>query len=249
MVGLLKSSSHEAMYSFLVLGGISETGRYYVAYVYATEIVPKRLQSLTGLCIFMTFAACKVIICLYFMLSESKNWEYLAYTALTFAAFSLVMTTVVLPESPRFLYSKKNFIECQKILLRIQKINSVNLNYQFSIKETFLNEPIDDEDYQTSAFPMEPRKYSIASEKDINAAQNEKKIQGTFKELIQFKVYRCNLIVMMVIWSFGSFAFFMVPYYLSSIKNTDIYLMSIATELAEFLASVLCVYITRIMDL
>jgi hypothetical protein len=55
--------------------------------------------------------------------------------------------------------------------------------------------------------------------------------------------------VMMVIWSFGSFAFFMVPYYLTTIKNSDIYTLSIATEVAEFLASVLCVFITRIMTL
>ena len=31
------------MYFFLIIGGISETGRYYVAYVYAIEIMPKRL--------------------------------------------------------------------------------------------------------------------------------------------------------------------------------------------------------------
>lgn len=53
---------------------------------------------------------------------------------------------------------------------------------------------------------------------------------------------------MAVIWSFGSFAFFFVPYYLSAMK-ANIYYLSLATELAEFLASVVCVFITRIIDL
>jgi Flp pilus assembly protein protease CpaA len=52
----------------------------------------------------------------------------------------------------------------------------------------------------------------------------------------------------MVIWSFGSFAFFMIPYYLKNIKG-DIYSLSIATEVAEFLASVICLFIQERMDL
>jgi MFS family permease len=43
VLGLLFSTSKPLMYMFLVVGGISETGRYYVAYVYAIEIMPKRL--------------------------------------------------------------------------------------------------------------------------------------------------------------------------------------------------------------
>ena len=38
---------------------------------------------------------------------------------------------------------------------------------------------------------------------------------------------------MTFIWSFGSFAFFMIPFYLDAIKVSDIYLMSLAMELAE----------------
>jgi MFS family permease len=41
VLGLLLSTSKAMLYSLLVLGGISETGRYYVAYVYAVEIFPK----------------------------------------------------------------------------------------------------------------------------------------------------------------------------------------------------------------
>ena len=42
-VGLYFGSSKIVLYLFLILGGVGETGRYYVAYVYAVEILPKRL--------------------------------------------------------------------------------------------------------------------------------------------------------------------------------------------------------------
>ena len=60
---------------------------------------------------------------------------------------------------------------------------------------------------------------------------------------------KSNLICMVIIWSFGSFAFFLVPYYLSSIKGADIYALSLATEFAEFVASIICIFITRLVKL
>ena len=53
----------------------------------------------------------------------------------------------------------------------------------------------------------------------------------------------------MIIWSFGSFAFFLVPYYLQDIKGANIYDLSLGTEIAEFLASIICMFISRIMNL
>jgi MFS family permease len=43
VVGMIVSTNRIVLYFLLILGGISETGRYYVAYVYAIEILPKRL--------------------------------------------------------------------------------------------------------------------------------------------------------------------------------------------------------------
>ena len=43
VLGLLFATNKNVMYGLLVLGGVSETGRYYVAYVYANEILPSRL--------------------------------------------------------------------------------------------------------------------------------------------------------------------------------------------------------------
>lgn len=121
VVGMIFAKDVYVLYGLLVLGGISETGRYYVAYVYAVEIIPKRSQNIAGLTIFMMFAGCKVLICSYFFFSESKDWKHMAYVALTLAIYSLVATYLFLPESPKFLEGKKKFEEAFKILKRIQK--------------------------------------------------------------------------------------------------------------------------------
>ena len=126
--GLLFSTNKALMYSFLVIGGISETGRYYVAYVYAIEIMPKRLQNVFGLIIFMSFAACKVVICLYLWFSTSKDWGHMAYAAIFLAIFSFIITFILMPESPRFLVSKRRYKEAAEILLKIKVINKCDQN-------------------------------------------------------------------------------------------------------------------------
>ena len=116
VVGLLVSSNKWLMYMFLVLGGVAETGRYYVAYVYIIEIFPVRLQNGAGLGIFICFAICKVLICLFFMLTESRNWRVCAYVALTLAALSFFLVLFFLPESPRFLFDQKKYTEATQVL-------------------------------------------------------------------------------------------------------------------------------------
>lgn len=103
VLGMYFSTNLYVLYALLVLGGIAETGRYYVAYVYAIEIMPKRVQNMAGLYIFMVFSISKVFVCLYFWLSKGKEWKTCAYAALILATYSLIFTTIYLPESPRFL--------------------------------------------------------------------------------------------------------------------------------------------------
>ena len=53
---------------------------------------------------------------------------------------------------------------------------------------------------------------------------------------------------MCVIWSFGSFSFFMVPYYLDSMSANFFYL-SLASEVSEFIGTVLTLVMSSCMDL
>jgi len=106
VVLMMVCTNHYILYVLLVLGGISETGRYYVAYVYLVEIFPKRLQSNSGLFVFVSFSLCKASVCVYFIYSPNRQWFTVAYEALAFAIVSLLGTIIILPESPRFLAEK-----------------------------------------------------------------------------------------------------------------------------------------------
>lgn len=123
ITGLLFASSQTMLYALLVLGGISETGRYYVAYVYAIEIMPKRLQSFMGLIIFMMFAWFKIFVCIYFWQVASPTWKTMGYVAIGFAVTSFVLTLFTLPESPRFLASKGQNDTVISILQVVQETN------------------------------------------------------------------------------------------------------------------------------
>jgi hypothetical protein len=79
--------------------------------------------------------------------------------------------------------------------------------------------------------------------------ENEANLQGTYGELFANKVYLRNLLIMMFIWSFGSFAFLLVPFYVATIKIGNIYLNLLFSEIAEFAASILVLYVTRVMTL
>mmetsp|Transcript_24907 Transcript_24907/g.31077 ORF Transcript_24907/g.31077 Transcript_24907/m.31077 type:complete len:138 (+) Transcript_24907:598-1011(+) len=85
------------------------------------------------------------------------------------------------------------------------------------------------------------------SQSDIEAASNVMKLKGTISELFSIKVYRNNLIIMMITWSFASFAFFLVPLYIGN-ADLNLYLISICLALAEIISSLICLFITHNRD-
>ena len=106
VIGVLISTNYYVLLVFMGLGGVSEVARYYVAYVYAIEILPRRFSNSGGQIIFMSFSATKIFICIYFMASPVKEWKYLGGLSIVYALASLYMTVRTLKESPRFLYDK-----------------------------------------------------------------------------------------------------------------------------------------------
>jgi hypothetical protein len=78
---------------------------------------------------------------------------------------------------------------------------------------------------------------------------NELKLSGSLKELFGTPVFRKNLIIMVVIWSFCAFAFFLVPFYLSALDEQNMFMMSLALAIAEIIASVICLCFINGRDL
>ena len=62
-----------------------------------------------------------------------RDWLGCAYVSIILASASFVLTAILLPESPRFLYSKHKFEESFIVLQDIQKINKQNLDHVIQI--------------------------------------------------------------------------------------------------------------------
>lgn len=86
------------------------------------------------------------------------------------------------------------------------------------------------------------------TEQELKQARDEMKLQGKLSELFKISIYRRNLLLLMTIWSYGAFSFFLVPYYLATIK-ANVFLMSTMTAIAEIVASGICWFITSCMPI
>ena len=73
------------------------------------------------------------------------------------------------------------------------------------------------------------------------------RLQGTLVELFSIKVYRNNLLIVMIVWSFSSFAFFLIPLYIGN-AEPNLFLMSISLAVAEILSALICMFVTNKLD-
>lgn len=73
-------------------------------------------------------------------------------------------------------------------------------------------------------------------------------LKGTIKELFGIRIYRRNLIIMIIVWSFASFAFFLVPLYIGNI-DLNLFLVSLCLAIAEIISSFICLFMTHNRDL
>lgn len=82
------------------------------------------MNHISGLAIFFVMSLIKIAVCLYFWISDARDWKTMSYVALASAVVSLVLTIFAVPESPRFLLKSKKYEECAKVLMTIQRVNA-----------------------------------------------------------------------------------------------------------------------------
>ena len=113
MCGLLLST--DAYFDFLLvfLFGMSVTARYYVGYAYNLEMQPKSHYVLVSTSMFLIESVVYITICLYFWLVKGP-WQILQIPNLALSMMGIAFL-FFMPESPRFLISKKRYEEARTI--------------------------------------------------------------------------------------------------------------------------------------
>jgi Na+/melibiose symporter-like transporter len=85
--------------------------------------------------------------------------------------------------------------------------------------------------------------------KDINSLKmDEKALKGSLCELLRNSVYRNNLLIMMIMWSYGSFSFFLIPYFLATF-DSNMYLMAISIYCGALLSSFIILSLVGKVDI
>lgn len=138
VITLFFNRSLSFLYVLMFLGGVAETGRYYVAYVYCVEMMPQQVQDATGIYIFTVFGFVMTYIALQFWFITNDVYVN-NYIALSLAVISWITVFVWLPESPRFFYGRKQFQKSRDIILKMARVNGTdhlfNQNFVFEAEE------------------------------------------------------------------------------------------------------------------
>ena len=110
-------------YALVFLGGISESARYYVGFVYLQELMPSSFQTYSGLLIFVVHAVAKILYDLYFY-KMTKSWLYISGFSIILVLLAIVSVIFLMPESPRYLSSRGRKSQAFNSFQRMRDINN-----------------------------------------------------------------------------------------------------------------------------
>ncbi len=145
ITGLLFTKNLPLTIGLLFVIGATVPGRQQVSFVYVCELVPVKFRTLIG-SMMLLMDATTIIFCALYFLYISKHWEY-------YHIFSIALNIVgtlgllLIPESPKYLHSKRNFAQAKRNLWRIARFNGIK---NFTPEFKFIQELSPQEKLKTS---------------------------------------------------------------------------------------------------
>ena len=126
------------------------------------------------------------------------------------------------PESPRYLYAKKDWKNLRKVIRTIAKVNGSNMNHSYAIDEEvkFLT----NSKKQTERKAIEEQETDI----DMSTAQDEFSVVTALKDPTIF----INFIVVLVCFSVVSFNYYMISFYLKYVGG-NIFINTLSSTVSE----------------
>ena len=190
--------------------GLSLAGRASVGYCFMLECAPERYSSIMGSFWNISEGMVYIYATVYYRW-VSKDWWWTI-------AFALVLQTVTLfllyrysTESPKWLYNKKKFAECQYTMRYMADWNGVELNPNSCLNVPMFN------------------KQEKISESTIKTDESQWGIIKNYPGVLR------NLLCMVMVWVSASFCYYLISYQLKYIKG-DIFTNGIVSSISECIA-------------
>ena len=102
--------------------GVTAAGRWSLGFVYMTEFVPSSYHTFFGTINCTQRGILYLIFSLYFRYIN-KNWVYLQIFGLAVFLVFFLIVSITIPESPKWLYNKDRFEECNEVMKVMANIN------------------------------------------------------------------------------------------------------------------------------
>lgn len=120
-LGLILSQNIFLTIALFFLLGLSTPGKSNIAYVYLLELVPTNWQTYVGTALLFADGSTMILLTIYFRFIN-KDWlgfQIFGIAATTMAFFALLLV----PESPKYLYSYKKYERARTALSKIARFN------------------------------------------------------------------------------------------------------------------------------
>lgn len=154
-----------------------------MAHVYLQELMPQRYKTTSGLFVQFADSVSLILVALYNRY-VSRHWIYFQALGMSLTFLSLV-TLAVIPDSPKYLYSKGRFNDARKALQYITRFNG------------FLGR-------KQSDMP------AIRFDKEVAASTPEEGqiVQGKLRDLFRERQNTVNFVVFSLQWITGIYAYY-----------------------------------------
>jgi len=218
LVAILLCKEHDSQSRLILTGiflinGLNTPGRALTGYTYFQEFFAKNQQGMIG-ALFNCIEG-SVYICLTLYWSQlNYSWRWTVIFAAVLNLVCLLVSLLILPESPSWLFEKKRYTECHQSLAYIfegQDLTEEQKNQLESLK--------------------------VYKDKGNEASTEKKEREASvWQQLTSDEVIFRNMCAMTIVWLSASFCYYLISYQLKYLKG-DIYINGMVSSASEILAT------------
>ena len=204
-------------------------------YIYLNESVPIKNQVLSTAVLFSIDPFIPLAISSPYFFFGGKNWKIPLIPSLIIPIIAFV-SSFFLPESPRYLYAKRDWKGLRKVIKTIARINGVNMDHDYLI---------DQELKETLKSSKNKQKTQLEQHDTVSSLvnTNQKEEYSVLKALKESKTV-INLLVAISLFSFISFNYYLIDFYLKYIGG-NIFVNTFISLISECVGNFMVGYMHR----